>query len=39
MGGFAWQAYASRQIEGYALMHGLALDDVVVEDGVFRSRR
>ena len=30
-----------RQIEGYALMHGLALDDVVVEGRRqwFRSRR
>jgi putative DNA-invertase from lambdoid prophage Rac len=26
-----------RQIEGYALMHGLALDDVVVEEGVSGS--
>ena len=26
-----------RQIEGYALMHGLALDDVVIEEGVSGS--
>jgi putative DNA-invertase from lambdoid prophage Rac len=26
-----------RQIEGYALMHGLALDDVIVEEGVSGS--
>src|SRR5271166_2698293 len=26
-----------RQIEGYALMHGLTVDDIVVEDGVSGS--